>query len=244
MGNKRMVAPKKPLSVISNQDPIPDTFGKSITKDKDGANIYAKTEGQKLLVDSLYRHDIIFASGVAGTGKTFLSIAYAIKLLRQRQVDKIILTRPPVEVGASIGYLPGDLNEKIQPYLRPFITSIDKILTADEKTKFMGKNIQIYPIGHMRGDTLDNCVVILDEAQNCEKEEIKMFLTRMGENSKYIITGDSSQTDLKKKSNSGFEHAISILDGVDDMIDVQRLGIDDVVRHGLIKKIIQAYAEE
>ena len=235
-------------TVVSNweaEPPMeePSPRGKGITKDKDGNRIQAKTDGQLDLVDAIYNSQITFAGGPAGTGKTYLAIACAVDLLRRRKVSKIILSRPAVEAGTSMGFLPGDKDEKIQPYLRPFITSLNKICSPDEYKKYMDRGIiEIYPLAYMRGDTLDDAFVILDEAQNAGRDEIKMFLTRMGENSTYVITGDVEQVDRKVRYITGLAEAMAIMEGIEG-ISVVELGIEDIVRHRLVREIIAAYRD-
>ena len=184
---------------------------------------------------------ITFGIGPAGTGKTYLAVAIAVSAYKAKQVDKIILTRPAVEAGEKLGFLPGDLQEKVNPYLRPLYDALSEMLGADSYSKMMEKGlIEIAPLAYMRGRTLSNAYVILDEAQNTTKEQIKMFLTRLGENSKMIITGDLTQIDLPPKQTSGLKHAVRILKNIDD-IGIIRLSEKDVVRHPLVQQIVKAY---
>lgn len=206
-----------------------------------GKPIKSKTVGQKKYVDLLKKKTITFGIGPAGTGKTYLAVAIAVSAYKAKQVDKIILTRPAVEAGEKLGFLPGDLQEKVNPYLRPLYDALSEMLGADTYSKMMEKGlIEIAPLAYMRGRTLSNAYVILDEAQNTTKEQIKMFLTRLGENSKMIITGDLTQIDLPPKQTSGLKHAIRILKNIND-IGIIRLTEKDVVRHPLVQQIVKAY---
>lgn len=206
-----------------------------------GFVIKPKTANQMLLVDSASQHDIVFAIGPAGTGKTYISVALAVKALKNKEVKKIIITRPAVEAGENLGFLPGDLKEKIDPYLRPIYDALDDMIPP-EKLKFYQENriIEIAPLAYMRGRTLHNAFILLDEAQNTTAMQIKMFLTRMGPNSKAIITGDRSQIDLPRNQKSGLVEAQHILRDVKGIGFVE-LDAKDVVRHRLVKEIIQAY---
>lgn len=206
-----------------------------------GFKIVPKTKNQRALVESVKDNDLVFAIGPAGTGKTYISVALAVKALKNKDVKKIIITRPAVEAGENLGFLPGDLQEKIDPYLRPIYDALNDMVPS-EKLKYYRENgvIEIAPLAYMRGRTLNNAYVLLDEAQNTTPMQIKMFLTRMGPNSKVIITGDGSQIDLPKKVNSGLTDAVKILDGVKGIGFVYLDG-DDVVRHKLVRDIIKAY---
>ena len=206
-----------------------------------GFKIVPKTKNQRALVDSVQDNDLVFAIGPAGTGKTYISVALAVKALKNKDVKKIIITRPAVEAGENLGFLPGDLQEKIDPYLRPIYDALNDMVPS-EKLKYYRENgvIEIAPLAYMRGRTLNNAYVLLDEAQNTTPMQIKMFLTRMGPNSKVIITGDGSQIDLPKKVNSGLTDAVKVLKGVKGIGFVYLDG-DDVVRHKLVKDIIKAY---
>lgn len=215
--------------------------GSVIAKDKSKNDIFTMTNGQEELYHTIKKNEITLATGAAGTGKTFIAVAVAIDMLRSKKIDKIILCRPPIETGRSLGHLPGELSEKIQPYQTPYTKALDRLLTSDEAKSYEDKKkIQFYPIGFMRGDTLDNSFVILDEAQNCTQDEFKMFLTRIGNDSKYVITGDTSQVDLTKKTTSGLEHAIDILSCIKG-IGCKEMGIEDIVRSRIVKEIIHAY---
>ncbi|PUZ27139.1 phosphate starvation-inducible protein PhoH [Chitinophaga costaii] len=206
-----------------------------------GRNVKARTAGQKRMVQLVDKNDIVFAIGPAGTGKTYTAVALAVRALKNKAVRKIILTRPAVEAGESLGFLPGDLKEKIDPYLRPLYDALDDMIPADKLTYFMtNRVIEIAPLAYMRGRTLDHAFIILDEAQNATDLQLKMFLTRIGSNAKAIITGDMTQIDLPKNQRSGLEKASRILMGVDGIGNL-RLDEEDVVRHRLVKAIIRAY---
>lgn len=207
----------------------------------DGKVIRAKTQNQKKLITASEQNDIVFAVGPAGTGKTYTAVALAIRALRNRTVKKIILTRPAVEAGESLGFLPGDLKEKIDPYLRPLYDALDDMIPAEKLAQFMATRvIEIAPLAYMRGRTLDNAFIILDEAQNCSTMQIKMFLTRLGPSAKCIITGDLSQIDLPYHQKSGLQRAINLLKRLEGIATIY-LTAEDVVRHRLVKEIIKAY---
>lgn len=209
-----------------------------------GKIIRSKTKNQKLLVAAVDRNDIIFAIGPAGTGKTYTAVALAVRALKNKSVKKIILTRPAVEAGESLGFLPGDLKEKIDPYLRPLYDALDDMIAPDKLAYYMqNRIIEIAPLAYMRGRTLDNSYIILDEAQNSTDMQMKMFLTRIGPNAKAIITGDMTQVDLPKNQKSGLAKAARILKNIDG-ISLIELDGEDVVRHRLVKKIIVAYEKE
>ena len=206
-----------------------------------GKSVRARTQNQKLMVTMAEKNDIIFAIGPAGTGKTYTAVALAVRALKNKQVKKIILTRPAVEAGESLGFLPGDLKEKIDPYLRPLYDALDDMIPADKLGYYMSTRvIEIAPLAYMRGRTLDHAYIILDEAQNTTDLQIKMFLTRIGANAKAIITGDMSQIDLPKNQRSGLEKATKILKNIDGIAHIE-LDEEDVVRHKLVKAIIKAY---
>lgn len=208
-----------------------------------GKPVKCKTVGQKKYVDLLKKKTITFGVGPAGTGKTYLAVAVAVNAFKAKQVDKIILTRPAVEAGEKLGFLPGDLQEKVNPYLRPLYDSLQEMLGAETFAKMMERGtIEIAPLAYMRGRTLNNAYVILDEAQNTTREQIKMFLTRLGEGGKMIVTGDLTQIDLPKGINSGLKHAVRILKDIDD-IGIIRLTDKDVVRHPLVQQIVKAYEQ-
>lgn len=203
--------------------------------------IRPKTHGQEIYAKSVEKNDIVFCIGPAGTGKTYLAVAMAVALLREKEISKIVLTRPAIEAGESLGFLPGDLMEKVDPYLRPLTDALFDMLPADQLQKYMERKIiEIVPIGYMRGRTLNNAFVILDEAQNTTPMQMKMFLTRLGINSKAIVTGDVTQVDLPAGSSSGLIEIQHILKDVDG-IGFVYLAKADVVRHKLVKDIIEAY---
>ncbi len=206
-----------------------------------GKSVRARTPNQKRMVTAADKNDIVFAIGPAGTGKTYTAVALAVRALKNKSVKKIILTRPAVEAGESLGFLPGDLKEKIDPYLRPLYDALDDMIPADKLGYYMSTRvIEIAPLAYMRGRTLDNAFIILDEAQNATDLQIKMFLTRIGANAKAIITGDITQVDLPKHQRSGLEKATRILKGIEGITHIE-LDEDDVVRHRLVKAIIRAY---
>jgi phosphate starvation-inducible PhoH-like protein len=209
-----------------------------------GKTVRARTGNQKKLVAMTERNDIIFAIGPAGTGKTYTAVALAVRALKNKLVKKIILTRPAVEAGESLGFLPGDLKEKIDPYLRPLYDALDDMIPADKLGYYMTtRTIEIAPLAYMRGRTLDNAFIILDEAQNATELQLKMFLTRIGPNAKAIITGDLTQVDLPKNQRSGLEKASRILKNIDGIAHIE-LDEDDVVRHRLVKSILRAYDKD
>jgi len=209
-----------------------------------GKVIRAKTQNQKLMASVSEKNDIIFAVGPAGTGKTYTAVALAVRALKNKSVRKIILTRPAVEAGESLGFLPGDLKEKIDPYLRPLYDALDDMIPSDKLSYYMANRIiEIAPLAYMRGRTLDNAFIILDEAQNSTDLQLKMFLTRIGAHAKAIITGDLSQVDLPKNQKSGLLKATKILKDIDGIAQIQ-LDEADVVRHRLVKQIIRAYDKE
>lgn len=206
-----------------------------------GRPIRPKTLGQKRYLGAIRSHDVVFGIGPAGTGKTYIAMANAVKAFKEKEVNRIILTRPAVEAGESLGFLPGDLQMKVDPYLRPLYDALFEILGQDAFQKYLEKGlIEVAPLAYMRGRTLDNAYVILDEAQNSTNEQMKMFLTRLGYGSKAIITGDVTQIDLPRGKQSGLKTVLKILDGVKG-IDIIRLGRNDIVRHPLVQRIIDAY---
>lgn len=209
-----------------------------------GKTVRARTANQKRLVTMVEKNDIVFAIGPAGTGKTYTAVAMAVRALKNKVVKKIILTRPAVEAGESLGFLPGDLKEKIDPYLRPLYDALDDMIPADKLGYYMStRTIEIAPLAYMRGRTLDNAFIILDEAQNATDLQLKMFLTRIGANAKAIITGDLTQIDLPKNQRSGLEKASRILKNIDGIGHIE-LDEEDVVRHRLVKAILRAYDKE
>ena len=218
-----------------------DLGNATIVHGRNGKPIKAKTQNQKKLFEASERNDVVFAVGPAGTGKTYTAVALAVRALKNRLVKKIILTRPAVEAGENLGFLPGDLKDKVDPYLRPLYDALDDMLPPEKLNFFMQTRvIEIAPLAFMRGRTLDNAFIILDEAQNTTGMQIKMFLTRLGPNAKCIITGDLSQVDLPGRVQSGMRRAINTLGHVDG-IETIYLTADDVVRHRLVKEIIKAY---
>jgi len=209
-----------------------------------GKSVRARTANQKKMVHEAERNDILFAIGPAGTGKTYTAVALAVRALKNKQVKKIILTRPAVEAGESLGFLPGDLKEKIDPYLRPLYDALDDMIPADKLGYYMTtRTIEIAPLAYMRGRTLDNAFIILDEAQNATDLQLKMFLTRIGANAKAIITGDITQVDLPRNQKSGLVTAVRILQNIDGIAHIE-LDEEDVVRHRLVKQILRAYTKE
>ena len=208
---------------------------------QNGKIIRAITKIQKLLVSASDKNDILFAVGPAGTGKTYTAVALAVRALKNKVVKKIILTRPAVEAGENLGFLPGDLKEKIDPYLRPLYDALDDMIPGDKLNYYMtNRVIEIAPLAYMRGRTLDNAFIILDEAQNTTELQIKMFLTRIGPSAKAVITGDMTQIDLPKNQQSGLSKAIHILKNIEGIAHIE-LDDEDVVRHRLVKQIIRAY---
>lgn len=206
-----------------------------------GKIIRPKTLGQKKYVDAIKKSSIVFGVGPAGTGKTYLAVALAVYALKNKEIDKIILTRPAVEAGEKLGFLPGDLNEKVDPYLRPLFDALQEMMGQEAYQRHIERgSIEIAPLAYMRGRTLSNSFIILDEAQNTTREQMKMFLTRMGENSRIVVTGDITQIDLPHNVTSGMADAIDVLKDVEG-IEIVRLTAKDVVRHELVTKIIQAY---
>ncbi len=206
-----------------------------------GKPIKAKTAGQSAYVKAVQKHTITLGVGPAGTGKTYLAVAAAVAAFKSRQVNRIILTRPAVEAGERLGFLPGDLQSKVDPYLRPLYDALFEMLGSETFEKYQERgNIEVAPLAYMRGRTLDDSFIILDEAQNTSKEQMKMFLTRLGFGSKIVITGDITQIDLPRETASGLKEAMRVLRGVED-IAICRLTGEDVVRHALVQRIIKAY---
>lgn len=222
---------------INLEDMNQHVVGRTLT----GKAIMPKTKGQLAFVKAMQDKPIVFAIGPAGTGKTYLAVIQAVTALKKGDVKRIVLTRPAVEAGENLGFLPGDLKEKVDPYLTPLYDAL-RVCLGNEKTEVLIEKgtIEIAPLAYMRGRTLDDCYVILDEAQNTTTSQMKMFLTRLGFNSKMIITGDITQIDLEHKIKSGLEEASAILKGIDD-IAILHLSSDDVVRHPLVQKIIERY---
>lgn len=213
----------------------------AIVYGNNGLVVKARTDNQLQMVMESEKNDIVFAIGPAGTGKTYTAVALAVRALKEKNVKKIILTRPAVEAGESLGFLPGDLKEKIDPYLRPLYDALDDMIPPDKLTYYMeNRVIEVAPLAFMRGRTLDHSFILLDEAQNCTDMQLKMFLTRIGPNSKCIITGDPTQIDLPPKIKSGIHTALKILAPIEGISTVH-LNESDVVRHRLVKEIIKAY---
>ncbi|MFA7467581.1 MAG: PhoH family protein [Desulfotomaculaceae bacterium] len=209
-----------------------------------GKKIKSKTVGQQKYIEALQKYDIVFAVGPAGTGKTYLAVVMAIRALRNRNVNRIVLTRPAVEAGEKLGFLPGDLQEKVDPYLRPLYDSLYDVLGFESTQKYLERHIiEIAPLAYMRGRTLEDSFVILDEAQNTTPEQMKMLLTRLGYGARAVITGDVTQVDLPKGQQSGLIHARQVLRNIKD-ISFQELSSQDIVRHPLVREIVQAYSDE
>ncbi len=209
-----------------------------------GLVIKAKTDNQRRMVTSVLKNDMLFAVGPAGTGKTYTAVALAVKALKNKEVKRIILTRPAVEAGENLGFLPGDLKEKLDPYMQPLYDALNDMVPGDKLNQYLeNRIIQIAPLAFMRGRTLDNAFVILDEAQNTTESQMKMFLTRMGANAKFIVTGDPTQVDLPSKQASGLIQALRLLKNVEG-IDIITLDNTDVIRHKLVRAIIERYEEK
>lgn len=231
------------ISMVKDQrgDELSAIYDNCILLSSKGAPIKAKTVGQQRYVDSIRSNTIVFGIGPAGTGKTFLAVAMAVSALKAKEVSRIVLTRPAVEAGEKLGFLPGDLQSKIDPYLRPLYDALGEMLGRESFARFLEKGtIEIAPLAYMRGRTLDDAFIILDEAQNTTPEQMKMFLTRLGNNSKAIVTGDLTQIDLPFIKKSGLIEAVEILNGIEG-ISIFRFSHKDVVRHPLVQKIILAY---
>lgn len=229
------------LDIVKGQKTKADSVKGVIVYSISGKPIKSRSQNQQTLVDAFEKDDMLFAVGPAGTGKTYLSIALAVKALKEKQVKRIILSRPAVEAGEKLGFLPGDMKDKIDPYLQPLYDALEDMIPAVKLQDMMEKHIiQIAPLAFMRGRTLNDAVVILDEAQNTTTAQIKMFLTRMGWNTKMIVTGDLTQIDLPKNTRSGLGEAIKILDGVEG-ISMIRMDDKDIVRHKLVTKIVKAF---
>src|SRR5690606_18554096 len=222
---------------------VTKSSGEPIVFGPNGTVVKARTANQRRMVDSILANDILFAIRPAGTGKTYTAVALAVRALRNKEVKRIILTRPAVEAGENLGFLPGDLKEKVDPYLRPLYDALDDMIPPEKLKVFLeNRTIEVAPLAFMRGRTLDNCFVILDEAQNATDMQLKMFLTRMGPTAKFIVTGDVTQIDLPKKQQSGLQTALKLLDSIDG-IDIIYLSGGDVVRHKLVRRILEAYGD-
>ena len=229
------------INIIKGRKTKEDSAKDVVVYNISGRPIKSRSENQQRLIDAYEKTDMVFAIGTAGTGKTYLSIALAVKALKEKTAKKIILSRPAVEAGEKLGFLPGDMKEKIDPYLQPLYDALEDMLPAVKLQDLIEKNvIQIAPLAFMRGRTLNDAIVILDEAQNTTTAQIKMFLTRMGWNTKMIITGDLTQVDLPHGTQSGLRRAIDILKDVDG-ISIIRLNGEDIVRHKLVIRIVQAF---
>jgi len=220
---------------------IKEIMGDVVALTNRGKQVKCKTLGQKRYIQALKSHELVFGVGPAGTGKTYLAVAMAVVAFKNKEVERIILTRPAVEAGEKLGFLPGDLQNKVDPYLRPLYDALQEFFGLETYKQLMERGaIEVAPLAYMRGRTLNNAFIILDEAQNCSIEQMKMFLTRFGEGSRIVVTGDVTQIDLPKEKKSGLVHAIHVLDGVEE-ISVIKLTHKDVVRHELVQRIIQAY---
>lgn len=231
------------LTVSDSTDVLLEIDNDIICRTINGKPIKPKTLGQKRYVDSIRKNTIVFGIGPAGTGKTYLAMAMAITAFKNNEVNRIILTRPAIEAGENLGFLPGDLQSKVDPYLRPLYDAIYQIMGADAYLHNSEKGlIEVAPLAYMRGRTLDNAFIILDEAQNTTPAQMKMFLTRIGFGSKVVITGDMTQKDLPKGAVSGLDTAVRVLRDIED-IDIMRLTNEDVVRHPLVQRIVKAYEE-
>lgn len=229
------------LANLGQVDELLELFQEEVGVAQKGQKILVKTLGQRHYVTAIKKNDIVFGIGPAGTGKTFLAVVLAVMALKKQEVKKIVLTRPAVEAGENLGFLPGDLQEKVDPYLRPLYDALYTMLGNEQVTKMMERGlIEVAPLAYMRGRTLEDAFVILDEAQNTTPEQMKMFLTRLGFGSKMVVTGDVSQVDLPKGKKSGLREAQRILPDVEGLRFIY-LGQEDVVRHSLVQRIIEAY---
>lgn len=225
-------------------DYLPDLYSTILIKDAKGKPVRIKNFGQRQYVQSVNDNDVTFGIGPAGTGKTYLAVVMAIAALKKGEVERIILTRPAVEAGESLGFLPGDLKEKVDPYLRPVYDALYQIIGAEHTTRLLDRGvIEIAPLAYMRGRTLDNAFVILDEAQNTTNQQMKMFLTRLGFGSKMIVNGDVTQIDLPRGTRSGLKEAQLVLQGI-NKIEFVNFTANDVIRHPVVAKIVQAYDDK
>lgn len=235
------IAEKDILNIVKGKSTSEEVTKDVIVYNISGKPIKSRSENQQKLVDAYEKDDMVFAVGPAGTGKTYLSIALAVKALKEKNVKKIILSRPAVEAGEKLGFLPGDMKDKIDPYLQPLYDALEDMIPAVKLQEMMEKHIiQIAPLAFMRGRTLSDAVVILDEAQNTTSAQLRMFLTRMGWNTKMIVTGDMTQVDLPRGTQSGLREALNILGGIEG-ISIVNLTQTDIVRHKLVTKIVKAY---
>ena len=231
------------LNIIKGKNTTDTDNPNAICYSVSGRPIIPRSENQQLIVEAYKHDDMLFAVGPAGTGKTYISIALAVRALKNKEVKRIILSRPAVEAGEKLGFLPGDMKEKIDPYLQPLYDALQDMIPAQKLQEYlMLQTIQIAPLAFMRGRTLNDAVVILDEAQNTTQQQIKMFLTRMGHNTKMLITGDTTQIDLPRNVRSGLLEAMDVLSDVDG-ISIIRMNEQDIVRHKLVTKIVNAYNE-
>lgn len=229
------------LAKDGNADRISDIMGDVVALTSRGRQIKCKTIGQKRYVQALKEHELVFGVGPAGTGKTYLAVAMAVLAFKNKEVERIVLTRPAVEAGEKLGFLPGDLQNKVDPYLRPLYDALQEFFGMETYKQLMERGaIEVAPLAYMRGRTLNHAYIILDEAQNCSIEQMKMFLTRFGEGSRIVVTGDVTQIDLPRERTSGLVHAVRVLAGVEG-ISIVKLTHKDVVRHELVQRIIQAY---
>ena len=236
-----MLSEEDILDIVKGKQTKADSVKGVLVYSISGKPIKSRSENQQRLIDAYEKNDMVFAVGLAGTGKTYLSIALAVKALKEKTAKKIILSRPAVEAGEKLGFLPGDMKDKIDPYLQPLYDALEDMIPAVKLQDMMEKHIiQIAPLAFMRGRTLSDAVVILDEAQNTTSQQIRMFLTRMGMNTKMVITGDLTQIDLPREQRSGLKEALKILDGVEG-IGVVHLAQKDIVRHKLVTRIVNAY---
>ena len=236
-----MLSEEDILDIVKGKQTKADSVKGVLVYSISGKPIKSRSENQQRLIDAYEKNDMVFAVGPAGTGKTYLSIALAVKALKEKAAKKIILSRPAVEAGEKLGFLPGDMKDKIDPYLQPLYDALEDMIPAVKLQDMMEKHIiQIAPLAFMRGRTLSDAVVILDEAQNTTSQQIRMFLTRMGMNTKMVITGDLTQIDLPREQRSGLKEALRILDGVEG-IGVVHLAQKDIVRHKLVTRIVNAY---
>ncbi len=243
---QKTIAPKDIEYIICEKKKNPEAditrpFDQTILYSASGKVVRPKTMGQSKYIETISKNYVTFGVGPAGTGKTYLAVAMAVKAFKEKSVQKIILTRPAVEAGENLGFLPGDLQMKVDPYLRPLYDAIFDMLGAEVFYSLMEKNIiEVAPLAYMRGRTLDNAFIILDEAQNTTKEQMKMFLTRLGQGSKAIVNGDITQIDLRRDQKSGLKHAMEILDDVKG-VEFVNLDRSDIVRHSVVQRIIDAY---
>ena len=236
-----MLSEEDILDIVKGKQTKADSVKGVLVYSISGKPIKSRSENQQRLIDAYEKNDMVFAVGPAGTGKTYLSIALAVKALKEKTAKKIILSRPAVEAGEKLGFLPGDMKDKIDPYLQPLYDALEDMIPTVKLQDMMEKHIiQIAPLAFMRGRTLSDAVVILDEAQNTTSQQIRMFLTRMGMNTKMVITGDLTQIDLPREQRSGLKEALKILDGVEG-IGVVHLAQKDIVRHKLVTRIVNAY---